>query len=74
MEKAGRNDPCPCGSGKKFKKCCEGQIGKKLSSFGIGCDQASSKLTSVFAKQVFKGSSQEKNQEELEKNSTNSCE
>ncbi len=21
-EKAGRNDPCPCGSGKKFKKCC----------------------------------------------------
>ena len=18
----GRNDPCPCGSGKKFKKCC----------------------------------------------------
>ena len=21
--KAGRNDLCPCGSGKKFKKCCE---------------------------------------------------
>ena len=21
---AGRNDPCPCGSGKKFKKCCGG--------------------------------------------------
>jgi hypothetical protein len=21
--KAGRNDPCPCGSGKKYKKCCE---------------------------------------------------
>ncbi len=20
---AGRNDPCPCGSGRKFKKCCE---------------------------------------------------
>jgi SEC-C motif-containing protein len=20
--KAGRNDPCPCGSGNKFKKCC----------------------------------------------------
>lgn len=20
--KAGRNDPCPCGSGEKFKKCC----------------------------------------------------
>lgn len=22
--KIGRNDPCPCGSGKKFKKCCGG--------------------------------------------------
>lgn len=22
MSKVGRNDPCPCGSGKKFKKCC----------------------------------------------------
>jgi len=21
--KIGRNDPCPCGSGKKYKKCCE---------------------------------------------------
>lgn len=24
--KIGRNDPCPCGSGKKYKKCC---LGKK---------------------------------------------
>lgn len=22
MGKVGRNDPCPCGSGKKYKKCC----------------------------------------------------
>ena len=22
LPKVGRNDPCPCGSGKKFKKCC----------------------------------------------------
>ena len=21
-EKIGRNEPCPCGSGKKYKKCC----------------------------------------------------
>jgi hypothetical protein len=20
--KVGRNDPCPCGSGKKYKRCC----------------------------------------------------
>ncbi|MBN1617764.1 preprotein translocase subunit SecA [Candidatus Dojkabacteria bacterium] len=24
----GRNDPCPCGSGKKYKKCCYPQYGK----------------------------------------------
>ncbi|MCL1887407.1 MAG: YchJ family protein [Kiritimatiellaeota bacterium] len=23
--KVGRNDPCPCSSGKKFKKCCAGK-------------------------------------------------
>ena len=22
MAKTGRNDPCPCGSGKKYKHCC----------------------------------------------------
>jgi uncharacterized protein YecA (UPF0149 family) len=22
LGKVGRNDPCPCGSGKKYKKCC----------------------------------------------------
>lgn len=24
-QKIGRNDPCPCGSGKKFKRCCMGK-------------------------------------------------
>ncbi|MCK6446573.1 MAG: SEC-C domain-containing protein [Planctomycetes bacterium] len=23
----GRNDPCPCGSGKKYKKCCQNLLG-----------------------------------------------
>ena len=22
QKEIGRNDPCPCGSGKKYKKCC----------------------------------------------------
>ncbi|HSO84675.1 SEC-C metal-binding domain-containing protein [Thiocapsa sp.] len=26
--KVGRNDPCPCGSGKKYKKCCLGSAGR----------------------------------------------
>ena len=30
MAKIGRNAPCPCGSGKKYKNCCA--IRKKLSS------------------------------------------
>ena len=25
--KVGRNDPCPCGSGRKYKACCEGKSG-----------------------------------------------
>ncbi len=25
----GRNDPCPCGSGKKFKKCCLGESDRR---------------------------------------------
>lgn len=35
VEKAGRNDRCPCGSGKKHKKCCgakeaDGRTGRLL--------------------------------------------
>ena len=29
--KVGRNDPCPCGSGKKYKKCCAGNQRKTPS-------------------------------------------
>lgn len=39
--KAGRNDPCPCGSGKKFKKCClpkQEELKQKLSSIEMGID------------------------------------
>ncbi len=28
----GRNDPCPCGSGKKYKKCCLGKTGNAPES------------------------------------------
>ena len=28
--KIGRNDPCPCGSGKKYKRCC-GEPNNKLN-------------------------------------------
>jgi hypothetical protein len=29
----GRNDPCPCGSGKKLKKCCLGKTGAPAPAF-----------------------------------------
>ena len=28
VKKIGANDPCPCGSGKKYKKCCKGKDGQ----------------------------------------------
>lgn len=30
--KVGRNDPCPCGSGKKYKKCCLGRTAPTLAA------------------------------------------
>lgn len=32
----GRNDPCPCGSGKKFKHCCMGKENNAASGHGAG--------------------------------------
>lgn len=39
MSKVGRNDPCPCGNGKKYKKCClEGDLEKARSPSMGGMD------------------------------------
>lgn len=32
-EKVGRNDPCPCGSGKKYKQCCLKNVPTKKPKF-----------------------------------------
>lgn len=32
-QKTGRNDPCPCGSGKKYKSCCWGKDHQKKVGF-----------------------------------------
>ena len=55
MEKTGRNDPCVCGSGKKFKKCCESKmIGKKFMATKIEPSffQNTSSISSFFQKKV----------------------
>ena len=41
MAKIGRNDPCPCGSGRKYKKCCElsdrnGGTRSRVMMFAVG--------------------------------------
>ena len=34
LEKLGRNDLCPCGSQRKFKKCCEARLNMELKAGG----------------------------------------
>ncbi len=34
MQRISRNDPCPCGSGKKFKHCCLGKQNNTASHHG----------------------------------------
>ncbi len=49
MQKTGRNDPCPCGSGKKFKKCCERKmIGKKFMATKIDTSALKNSSISTF--------------------------
>ncbi|GEM_PF-3341709 len=59
MEKIGRNDMCPCGSGKKFKKCCElKQKHKKIHAQVLSFStpqketQETSKVSSLFFKKA----------------------
>ena len=54
MHSIGRNDPCPCGSGKKYKKCC-GAKADLTADFGYArlrrFDGESAELLSKFARQ-----------------------
>jgi len=40
MAKIGRNAPCPCGSGKKYKKCCLPLQGRSSSQKNISYSEA----------------------------------
>ena len=54
MQKAGRNDPCPCGSGKKLKKCCEQSRSKRFHAevmqahAAVSGSQGAGKISSLF--------------------------
>lgn len=52
MEKVGRNDPCPCGSGKKFKKCCEAKVSRRSIGSAQLISGGDSKMSSFFKSRV----------------------
>ncbi len=49
-EKVGRNDPCPCESGKKFKKCCGGSDAQQASASGDTANKKSNIIQVDFPK------------------------
>ena len=55
MSVVGRNDPCPCGSGRKFKKCCLSKSGAVPQSYSSAArSSALAKLMSFAARSRFK--------------------
>lgn len=54
MSAVGRNDPCPCGSGLKFKKCCLNKAGAVAPSYrSAERDSALAKLMRFSARDEF---------------------
>jgi protein O-GlcNAc transferase len=49
MKKAGRNEPCPCGSGKKYKQCCLRQDDAQASATRPAAINSAENLQIAFA-------------------------
>ena len=47
-KKVGPNDPCPCGSGKKYKKCCRNKPGQRDMKVSKVASPKATGLTSFF--------------------------
>jgi hypothetical protein len=47
-QKVGRNDPCPCGSGLKFKKCCALKTG--MQKYKTEVIKSESKVSSLLGR------------------------
>jgi len=58
MTKISRNDPCPCGSGKKYKKCC-------LNNFSQGIIKLSEMIINVAGDFINLGQTIEEKQSNL---------
>ncbi len=51
--KIGRNDPCPCGSGKKFKKCCLDNLNDRLNQTDFSSDAQFESLVDLLDNRVL---------------------
>lgn len=48
MKEVGRNDPCPCGSGKKYKKCCAQKSSMERRTFTqLNASEIQSKMSRI---------------------------
>jgi hypothetical protein len=73
MQKVGRNDPCPCGSGKKHKKCCEMKAKRKHFHAEVMTSTApeqetggASKISSLFFKSALPTAASTKSLESIQ--------
>ncbi len=57
MAKVGRNEACPCGSGRKYKQCCESKGGSPVQSRLIMLLIAAAIVAAILAGFSSKGSS-----------------
>jgi hypothetical protein len=53
MSKIGRNDPCPCGSGKKYKKCCESKVPVSWVPVQLDVDRLSNSVLPLIKEKRF---------------------
>lgn len=63
MTKIGRNDPCPCGSGKKYKACCmKGELPqkKKIKATVMGEKKPIDLMERTFGAAIAKGQNRER--------------
>ncbi len=51
--KLGRNDPCFCGSGQKYKRCCFGKVGSEAAPTGANASSGTNALNDPSAREAF---------------------
>src|SRR5207244_424145 len=59
-EKIGRNDPCPCGSGKKYKHCCLPGHAPSIDHVWARQDEESDRLTGEITRFVLEEAADER--------------